>query len=130
MKVVIDTSVIGHYFFYTSAAGAIEEQLRRSSLVAPSFLHIEFRQVLWKHMRNLCDADARHILSLFEEIPIRLVPDMEIRNSALDIAARLGITMYDALYAALAEQENIPLLTADKRLAAALDGSGITVNIA
>jgi len=77
VKVVVDTSVIGHYFFNTSAAGPIEEQLRRSSLVAPSFLHIEFRQVVWKHMRfrNLCDADARHILSLFEEIPIRLVPD-------------------------------------------------------
>lgn len=44
-------------------------------------------------------------------------------SDALEIALAYGITAYDAAYVALAQQLALPLITADARLARAMDGT-------
>jgi len=55
------------------------------------------------------------------------VPTSELVERALGIACTHGISAYDACYVALSEQEHVPLLTADSRLASSLSGSAFDV---
>lgn len=50
------------------------------------------------------------------EAPITAVPLGELGPSAMEIGLRLSITIYDALYLALAEREGATLITDDRRL--------------
>jgi predicted nucleic acid-binding protein len=52
-------------------------------------------------------------------LPLKAQSTMGLARAAVEIALELGLSGYDAVYVALAETFAVPLLTADRRLAAA-----------
>ncbi len=86
-------------------------------LIAPDLLQIEASNALIKKVRRhemsaviareAVDAIARYVL---------LRPSAGVFNAAVEIALTQGCTVYDAVYIALALNEECPLVTADERL--------------
>jgi predicted nucleic acid-binding protein len=64
-------------------------------------------------------ADAARALEALAGLPLGL-HGPELAPAALGAAIDLGLSAYDGTYAALAESLNAPLVTADRRLAAAV----------
>ena len=63
--------------------------------------------------------DATAALATFSVLPLRL-HGPELAPAAVGAALDLGLSAYDGTYAALAESLDAPLVTADRRLAAAV----------
>lgn len=95
-------------------------------IYVPDLFFIECANVLWKKVRrgqysketaaeNLADLDALHLPT---------TASSQLVERAFRIACELGITAYDACYVALSESLDIPLLTADSRLAALIADAG------
>lgn len=66
---------------------------------------------------------ARERLDIFLEWPLAIQSCRPLAAAALACASELGISAYDAFYAVLSVELNLPLLTADRRLAAAVPGA-------
>jgi predicted nucleic acid-binding protein len=89
-------------------------------LVAPPLLWSEATSALHRlAVEGLLDAESarRHHALVESTLIVRREPGA-LRRRAWDIADRMGwVRTYDAEYCALAELEDIPLITADERLA-------------
>ena len=87
-------------------------------LLAPEFMLLECANVLWHRVRRgeLDEAKVRAKLHWLSKSPVALVPDRDLIKPALDLAVTLAHPVYDCLYLALAEDELLPLVTADRRL--------------
>ena len=55
--------------------------------------------------------------------PLVIQPCQPIAGAALESATKLGISAYDAFYAVLSSELELPLVTADRKLAAAVPGA-------
>jgi predicted nucleic acid-binding protein len=92
-------------------------------LLSVPLLRFEITNALWKAVsrERVKLEDARAALREFEafNLPERSVPSQEI----LTTAHTYGRSAYDAAYLALAQSEQIPLVTADKRLYNAVKNS-------
>jgi predicted nucleic acid-binding protein len=85
-------------------------------LLAPSLLRIEVANALWKH--GVSSDRIKRALKALGHLHLGIVePDAELMDRAVDLAAAHSLTVYDALFAALAESRNCELVTADKKLA-------------
>ena len=62
-------------------------------------------------------------------LPLERRPSRLLGLGALRIAMERAISTYDAIYVALSDEEGIPLVTADARLARALYGSPYDVRL-
>ena len=62
-------------------------------------------------------------LGIFASLPLELHDSGSLATAALERAATTLLSGYDALYAVLAEMLDVPLVTADRRLAGAVPGS-------
>ena len=127
MRYVIDASVVTKWLLPevdSSAALAILDTAQAGgiSLVAPALLGLEFGHVLGKELRRgRCDLATAHSLwSAFRGLPISLVSARHLQDRAFEISVTRRITIYDALYLAVADAENVQLITADAGLIAAL----------
>lgn len=58
-----------------------------------------------------------------QDLPLERIASLTSVFAAMAIALEHGVSAYDALYVALADELDLPLLTADARLARALAGS-------
>ena len=68
-------------------------------------------------------SDALTLVELLSASSIRLHPLTPLAPSALEMAATSTLSAYDSFYAVLAAALDLPLVTADRRLAAAVPGS-------
>lgn len=129
MKMIIDANVVAYRINVSPSAPQVSESILENDLLAPAFLKIEFHQILWKHRRLTAFTRERidRLCSLFEEFPIEYVADAGLIAPALDLALAHEMTLYDALYAALAKREAAPLVTADKTLAQKAETAGVDV---
>jgi predicted nucleic acid-binding protein len=115
--VVLDASVLlRRVHRRSSEADAV---IRRDRLAAPALIAAETANALLTEVR-FADLELDRAAALLQEaldLPIDLVPDAELAAEALAIGAALGLSVYDALYVALAERLHAPLVTADTGLA-------------
>jgi predicted nucleic acid-binding protein len=90
---------------------------------APELFVAEAANALWKSVRRGLRTleDGVEMFGNIMEAPIELHRHRDLATAALDLALRRGISVYDALYVALALREVLPLFTADKRLAGAVE---------
>ena len=95
--------------------------LATATLEAPDLLPIECASVLWKKaaIGDLTRREAAERLEFLLHAPVTLTASRELLDAALELALEWRHPVHDCLYAALAIRRNLPLVTADKRLAAA-----------
>lgn len=101
---------------------AIESAWRAESVaMAPELALVEVGQVLHKKLKSglLSEAEADEILSAVLDLPLELIGHRELLPHAVDRARRFGITVYDALFLALALEHRARLISADDQLLAA-----------
>lgn len=129
---VIDTSALVKYVLPEQDSSTVEKIVASHhagtvNLTAPEYVLVESANVLWKHLRrnNIEPEDAVESLRTLRGLGIRLVPDAELLEGALALAVQHGITVYDALFCALALRESIQFITADSPLARRLAGTAI-----
>ncbi|HEX9646705.1 MAG TPA: type II toxin-antitoxin system VapC family toxin [Alphaproteobacteria bacterium] len=119
--IVVDASAALEALLRTPAAAAVEERLFDSgeTLHAPHLIDVEVAQVLRRYA-NAGEVDAercRAALADLADFPLNRYPHDVLLLRVWDLRANL--TAYDAVYVALAEALDAPLLTRDRRLAAA-----------
>ena len=88
-------------------------------LHGPHLLPLEVASALRKLVadRRLSERGARQALDKLRLLPLRLHPHIPLLPRIWELRANL--TVYDAVYAALAETLTLPLVTADARLSRA-----------
>ncbi len=119
--IVVDASALLEALLRTPAAEAVEKRLfgARETLHAPHLLDIEVTQVIRRYaaIGDLDIARGRAALDDLGEFPLRRYPHGFLLPRVWEL--RNNLTAYDAVYVALAELLDAPLLTRDRRLAAA-----------
>lgn len=117
---VVDASVAAKWFLEEADSGAAHRLLEAHLsgdpvLVAPALLPYEVANALRYHPRIGAELLARAMESLMG-LGLGLAPPSdEGLREAVRIAFRLGITVYDAAYVALADHLDGVLVTADER---------------
>jgi predicted nucleic acid-binding protein len=122
----VDASVAVKWFvsetFSTEAASWLEGD---PDLFVPELFIAEFPNVLWKKVMRgqVAEDDARTAHSALRDISFRVVSNVAIAETALDLAFMLRRSAYDCFYLAVAIAFEAPLVTADRKLAVALKGT-------
>jgi predicted nucleic acid-binding protein len=119
--IVVDASAMLEALLRTPAAAAVTQRLFGPSrtLHAPHLLDVEVAQVVRRYAAN-GEIDAgrgRTALADLADFPLHRYPHDFLLPRVWDL--RDNLTAHDAMYVALAEALDAPLLTRDKRLAAA-----------
>ena len=124
MRYVLDCSVALKWFFQEPlsdvATRLLEKlQLGHAELVAPDCIVAELGHSCRKLVlgRKLSAEESYAAIEEFAALPIALVPSRVLARPAMELAIQHLGTFYDALYIALAERENLKVITADDRMA-------------
>lgn len=127
---VVDASTVIEVLLRTSAAAAVERRLLdpKETLHAPHLIDIEVAQVLRRYARagEASEARCREALTDFSDLPLTRYPHDFLLPRVWEL--RGNLTAYDAVYVALAEALDAPLLTRDRRLAGA-PGHGAKIEL-
>jgi len=119
--IVVDASALLETLLRTPAAEAVEKRLfaARETLHAPHLLDVEVAQVIRRYAAiGEIDAERGHAALVdLGDFPLRRYPHGLLLPRVWEL--RHNLTAYDAVYVALAETLDAPLLTRDRRLAAA-----------
>jgi predicted nucleic acid-binding protein len=91
----------------------------------PDLFDIECANILWKQIQRAGYpvADAQLNLATLTALALQRLPVTGLATDALGIAARHGVTAYDACYVAASQRLGVPLITADSKLVARMAGS-------
>jgi len=94
-------------------------------LATPLLFDLECASGLVKAVRRRRLDPARALNDLLDllNLPVERLKASGVEVEALLLALEYGISAYDAIYVALAAEERLPLVTADRRLVRALAGS-------
>jgi predicted nucleic acid-binding protein len=118
--IVVDASALLEVLLRTEAAEAVERQLfaNRQTLHAPHLIDVEVAQVVRRYAAGGEIAGERGQAAVADllDFPLRRYPHDVLLPRVWEL--RNNFTAYDAVYVALAEALDAPLLTRDKRLAA------------
>lgn len=97
-------------------------KLAGSQLSAPDILLAECGSALWVKARRgeIAQDEAQSALAALRRAPIVLIPVTFLVADALRLALLIGHPIYDCLYLALSLQTKTPMVTADRRFAAAV----------
>ncbi len=119
--IVVDASALLEALLRTAAAKAVEDWLFApgQTLHAPHLLDVEVAQVIRRYAAKgeIDGARGRLALADLADLALRRYPHDFLLPRMWDL--RNNLTAYDAAYVALAEALDAPLLTRDRRLAAA-----------
>ena len=119
--IVIDASAMLEMLLQTPGRKAVEDRIFApgQTLHAPHLLDIEVTQVLRRYVARgqLDPAAAALAVADLIDFPMRRYAHDPLLSRVWDL--RDNMTAYDAVYVALAEALDAPLITRDRRLAAA-----------
>ena len=119
--IIVDASAVLEALLRTPAAQAVERRLfhSRQTLHAPHLLDVEIAQVIRRYAAagEIDQERGRVALADLADFPLRRYPHGFLLPRVWEL--RNNLTAYDAVYVALAEALDAPLLTRDGRLAAA-----------
>ncbi len=115
---VVDASVAAKWYLkeeHTELALRLLDGSQR--LHAPDFVLLEMDNILCKHIRrgSVTPSDADDIRSALRRCEIRCMPFDLLRDRAYELAVETRTSVYDCLYAALAEALGARMVTADRR---------------
>ncbi|MCB1495807.1 MAG: type II toxin-antitoxin system VapC family toxin, partial [Bauldia sp.] len=97
---------------------------------APSLLAVEVGNAIWRNVRSGALSADQAGRALTHAIAIvALEPVEDLAAQALRIAIERDHPVYDCCYVALAMRDSVPLVTADRRLAALAEQAGVTVEM-
>jgi predicted nucleic acid-binding protein len=122
-NLVVDASVAVKWLIQEPLSDkAIAVLARPEALIAPDLLVAEVANVLWKKVRSgeLTEIVALERFAALRSMGLDLRPSPPLAARALSFAIEAKRTVYDALYLALAEQEDCLFVTADERFVNAL----------
>ena len=119
--IVVDASALLEVLLRTPAAKDVEGRLfaPRQTLHVPHLVDAEIAQVIRRYAAkgDINGDRGRAALADLADLPMRRYPHDFLLPRIWDL--RNNLTAYDAAYVALAEALDAPLLTRDRRLAAA-----------
>jgi len=119
--IVVDASAVVEVLLRTPGAEAVEPWLfdRQRTLHAPHLLDVEIAHVVRRYAATgeIDHERGREALADLADIPVQRYPHGFLLPRVWQL--RNNLTAYDAVYVALAEVLDAPLLTRDQRLAAA-----------
>ena len=127
MDVVVDTSAVIAVIANEPERPTIVEHTVGANLLVPASVHWEIGNAfanMLKRRRTTLDR-AKQAIRSYERMLFRFV-DIDLGQS-LEISDRLDLYAYDAYVLACALNTRSPLLTLDKRLAAAAPMAGVRV---
>lgn len=117
--IVVDASAVIEVLLRTPTATAVEQRLfdPAQTLHAPHLIDVEVAQVLRRYAASgEADPDrCRTALADLADLPLTRYPHDILLPRVWEL--RDNLTAYDAVYVALAEALDAPLLTRDQRLA-------------
>ena len=127
---VLDASVAAKWFLpgagetlTAEAAGVLEAYAAgHLRLLVPDLFWPETGNILWKAVRQgrISRTSAEQAIVTLQDRKLVTAPTAPLLQDAFAIAAAFERTVYDCIYVALAVHANLPLVTADERLANAL----------
>lgn len=127
MDIVIDTSAVIAVIANEPEKAAIVEHTLGANLIAPASVHWEVGNAfsaMFKR-RRISLSQAKAAIKSYERIVFRFI-DVDLGQS-LELSDRLNMYGYDAYVLACALNLRSPLLTLDKKLAAAAPVVGVKV---
>jgi predicted nucleic acid-binding protein len=119
--IVVDASVVLEALLRRAKSEAVREHLLagRQMLHAPHLLDIEVAHVIRRYaaIGDMDGERGRAALAILADLPLRRYRHDFLLQRVWEF--RNNFTAYDAVYVALAEALDVPLLTRDQRLAGA-----------
>jgi len=123
-KIIIDASVVLKWYLDNEEYGEIAIKLlgeyvsNQSEFFAPSLLEYEVTNglIIAKRRGRIEDVEVLKALEGFINLDIKLKPLSLYYEKILHYCKIYNVSVYDGSYLALAEHEDIPFVTADKRL--------------
>ncbi len=131
---VVDASVLVKWFLHHQEEDRIRAvALRdlhisgRSAIIIPQLALLEILNAIRFSSRGK-EEDAALVIEALQDLHLQVKPtDFDLLRKANAIGWAYKITIYDALYVALAEKEGYPLITADEVMVTNLKGHSIVV---
>lgn len=117
-QAVVDASVAAKWVVEEEHSTKATLLLEWDACHAPDHWLAEAISVLWSKVfrGDLTARDAGERMTVLLRAPVVAAPLVPLLPRAFAISVAREITIYDSLYVALAEQLDIPLVTADERL--------------
>lgn len=123
MAFIVDASVVAAWFLPDEDGAVADDALARletQDAFAPDLLLHELRNILLsaERRRRISADDIFAILMRFASLPVTLSSSAD-HVSIIRLAQKHALSAYDAAYLSLAISHNAPLVTQDRKLAAA-----------
>ena len=126
MKWVIDASFVAGLFLpdeMSDKVAAVARDLVKEEAAAPDFLQLELTNILIvaSRRKRISPSQLKQLSDAFDQLPIVYHGALTApqRAEILRLAAKHGLSAYDAAYLELARRERLPLATLDAALATA-----------
>lgn len=119
MRLVLDTSAAINIVLQTAQAPALMAILEQADrVIAPSLMHSELGNTLWKAVR-FSGLDTAQAMNHYEDA-IALVDEFILDESLMRLAIRNAVLhthpVYDMVFVAAAQQHGCSLLSVDRKL--------------
>ncbi len=116
---VVDASVVIKWVYSEELSQQAVAVRKRYLFVAPDLIVAEWSNILWKKVRRgeLTKEEALIATATLHRAALELVPSAELALGALRLSLQLDHPAYDCFYLELSRLRDIPMVTADDRLA-------------